>query len=111
MPATRLPVLFCLLVLPALLMAGCYKPTTESRIHDRHAQYRGLSGKSVGILIATSDYTNLHHPDAQQTMAREITRRIATNMPDVTVSNPDQITAWQQDNPYWTTRTPSMLIE
>jgi hypothetical protein len=91
-------------------LVGCHKPIHEPREYDITAQYRGLDGKRVAVIVAVSDQTNYQFPDARARLTRDISRRIQLNVPEVQVTNPDEVLLWQNANEYWTARPPSMLI-
>lgn len=95
----------------AVYAVGCHESVHDPKTYDREAQYIGLNEKSVAVIVAMSDQTEYKYPNARRQLAREITRRLALNVPGVTVVDPDRILAWQQQNPYWTARTPSQIIE
>jgi hypothetical protein len=101
-----------LLVLVCVVAIGC-GPTrgVTEKVIDVEGQYDGLANRSVAIVVSMSDYAQFNHPTAKQAIAEEMARRIQANVPGVTLTSPAEIAAWQQDNPYWATRPPSMLID
>ncbi|MEM9414430.1 MAG: hypothetical protein AAGA29_02990 [Planctomycetota bacterium] len=94
-----------------LTLAACHESVHDPKTYDREAQYLGLNDQSVAVIVAMSDQTEYRYPDARQQIAREITRRIAISVPGIDVVNPDVLIQWQAENPYWTARPPSMVIE
>lgn len=91
-------------------LTGCHESVHDPKEYDVTAQYLGLDGKRVAVIVAVSDQTNYQFPDARARLTREISRRIQLNVPDVKVTNPDDVLVWQNANEYWTARPPSMLI-
>ena len=92
-------------------LGGCHQSVHDPKDYDVTAQYLGLDNHSVAVIVATSDQLNYRQPGAARQLAREITRRIAINVPGVTVVDPDRLLAWQAENPYWSARTPGQLID
>ena len=90
---------------------GCHESVHDPKEYDVTAQYLGLEGKRVGVIVAVSDHTHFRHPGLQRQLAREISRRIQLNLPDSQVMNPDTIVLWQADNEFWTARRPSVLLD
>lgn len=107
----RAPLLVLTLLCAALCIVGCHESVHDPKTYDRTAQYTGLNGQSVAVIVALSDQSEYKYPNARRQLAREITRRIALNVPGVTVVDPDRILIWQQENPFWTARTPGQLID
>lgn len=95
-----------------VLLAGCNRPgSMNQEVIDVKAQYLDLANRSVAIVVSMSDFTEFRHPQAKQMISEEMTRRIQTNVPGVTLTSPREIIAWQKENAYWATRPPSMLIK
>lgn len=95
-----------------MLLAGC-GPTrgVTQDVIDVKGQYFDLSNRSVAVVVSMSDFAQFNHPVAKEMITREMVRRIQTNVPGVTMTRPEEILAWQRNNPYWATRPPSMMIE
>ena len=110
-PRPTTPTTLLLAIAAVMLLAGCNNMPGQPEVIDVKARYLGLDNHSVAVVVATRDYTDFNYPDARPDMTREITRRIQANVPGVTVTDPEQILKWQEDNPYWATRPPSALIE
>ena len=83
----------------------------EAEIIEVQAKYLGLNDKTVAVVVSVSDHTNFNYPEARQRITGEVTRRIKVGVPGVTVTEPYKILKWQDDNPYWSTRPPSAMIE
>lgn len=75
------------------------------------AEYRGLEGKSVAVLVAADEYTLGTYPTAPLGVARAVSARLAENMPSVTVTDPQEIVKFQQKNPFWITSRYGELVE
>jgi hypothetical protein len=100
-----------LLVAVLLLQTSCNGARTMmEEVIDVEAQYTDLTNRSVAVVVSMSDYAQFNHPEAKQAITDEMVRRIKANVPGVTVTSPSEVLQWQQDNPYWATRPPSMLI-
>ena len=108
MPTTGRLLTLTLAVL--LVVTGCHTSVHDPKDYDVTAQYTGLDNQSVAVIVGASDHTRYRHPNASRQIAREVSRRITLNVPEVTVIDPDRILAWQEQNPYWTARTPGQLI-
>lgn len=94
-----------------LSLAGCsLMPTTGSKTYQVSARYTDLENRSVAVLVATGEYIDFNHPNVREQLTREVTQRIATNVPGVQVTDPEQVLRFQEENPYWTARAPSELI-
>lgn len=101
-----------LAVLGLLTSAGCssWSPTGPEVI-DVDAQYLGLQDQRVAVVVSTSDHTDFKFPEARERITREVTRRIVAGVAGVTVADPGEVLRWQEENPYWATRPPSMLVD
>lgn len=75
------------------------------------AEYRGLEGQSVAVLVSADEYIYFEHPQVVQTIGREVSARLASTLPDVRVTNPLQLARFQRENPYWNTLTYGDLIK
>lgn len=95
-----------------LVAVGCgpERSVTE-KVIDVKGQYKDLSNRSVAVVVSMSDYAQFNHPAAKAKITGEIAGRIQANVPGVTLTNPEEILAWQRENPYWATRPPSMMIQ
>lgn len=94
-----------------VLLAGCEPRSVTQKVIDVQGQYDDLANRSVAVVVSMSDYTEFKHPQAKQRIAEEIARLIQANVPGATLTSPNEIIAWQQENAYWATRPPSMLIK
>ncbi|MBX2851467.1 MAG: hypothetical protein KTR15_06965 [Phycisphaeraceae bacterium] len=100
-----------LLVGAAVLLTGCSGARSMTQeVIDVKAQYLDLNNRSVAVVVSMSDYAEFNHPGAKQGICEEMVRRIKANVPGVTLTSPNEVLQWQEDNPYWATRPPSMLI-
>ena len=100
-----------LLLGSALLLTGCSGARSMTQeVIDVKAQYTDQDNRSVALVVSMSDFTEFNHPGAKQAVTEEMVRRIKANVPGVTLTSPSDVLQWQQDNPYWATRPPSMLI-
>ena len=65
------------------------------------AQYRGLDGKSVAVMVAANDHVLFRHPTATLDVCRAVTARLVKEMNTVTVVDPQQVIGYQNSNPHW----------
>lgn len=103
--------IFCLVAL-VLGLAGCQSLGygKKEKLIDVSAQYTGLADKRVAVVVSTNDHTAFNYPKARAIITNEVSRRIMTNVPGAQVSDPKEVLVWQDENAYWATRPPSMLI-
>ena len=73
----------------------------DEEIYEVSGQYLGLEGKSIAVMVVADEYLLFNYPHAQLGVARAVSARLADNMPTVTVMDPAQILAFQNNNPYW----------
>lgn len=94
-----------------VLLSGCESRSVTEKVIDVEGQYLDLANRSVAVVVSMSDYTEFKHPEAKKRITEEIARLIQANVPGATLTSPNEIIAWQQENAYWATRPPSMLIK
>lgn len=75
----------------------------DNKVVDKKAQYLGLEGKTVAVLVAADEYTLFAHPEAPSAVSRAVSRQIAADIKNVTLMNPKDLAAFQKDNMYWHT--------
>lgn len=101
-----------LLVGMLAIFGGCQGTRSlNQEVTDVKAQYLGLANRSVAVVVSMSDFAQFKYPKAKQMIAEEMARRIQENVPGVALMSPRAIIAWQEENAYWATRPPSMLIK
>lgn len=90
-------------VLLALCLAGtgCNPQAFEKKKIDVQAEYRGLDGQRVAVMVAADSHLLYQYPQAPDIVCRAITAKIAKNVPGVTTTIPDQVMDFQKNNPYW----------
>lgn len=76
---------------------------SDNKTIDRKAQYLGLEGKTVAVLVAADEYTLFAHPDAPAAVSRAVSRQVAADIKGVTLMNPKDLAAFQKENMYWHT--------
>ena len=69
--------------------------------YDVEAQYRGLEGKTVAVMVAAHEHILFRHPKASIDVCRAISQRLVENLGTVTVVDPKQVISYQDNNPYW----------
>lgn len=75
------------------------------------AQYLGLPGQKVAVMVAADEYILSRYPDSLLAVSRAVSARIAANIPDATLVPPAQVVEFQKKNPYWTTVPYGRLID
>lgn len=75
------------------------------------AQYTGLIGQKVAVLVQTSETTQFRFPESKRAVTNAMTRSIAQNVEGVTVVPADTALAYQKQNPYWPAVPPSRLLD
>ncbi len=83
----------------------------DEEVTEVEADYRGLEGKSIAVMVAADEYVLFTHPDAQIGVARAVSARLADNMPSVIVMDPAKVVQFQAENPYWYAIPYSELIQ
>lgn len=115
----RLGVMIITLVIAgaSLLLAGCggvaaatYVIAGPTKTVVVPAQYTGLEGRTIAVMIAGDEYMLYRFPDAQNRLAANISARIAENVDGARVVNPATVTKFQKDNPEWMTLPYGELI-
>lgn len=97
-----------------LTQSGCWLAATAfggEKTYKVQAQYRGLQGKTVAVLVAADEYVLFTQPRAPQLLIQAVSRELAAHVEDIRVVNPQRVAAFQQQNPYWSTTPYTRLIE
>ena len=107
----------CMVLSFALLNSGCdmfgwaaQSIVGTERTIDLKAQYTGLTGKTVAIVISADDQTLFNYPGAVLAISRAIGTKLTADIPGIKIINPEQIVQFQRTNPYWNTLPYNMLI-
>jgi len=102
----------CVLLALSLGVSGCIVGAIMSgpQTYDIKAQYLGLQGKRVAVLVAADEYILFTQPKAEELISSAIATELAGNVIDVRVANPAQVLEFMRSNPYWTTMPYSELI-
>lgn len=120
MSSARRPTLGALALLLALvtILPGCvvagwladgfHDPDAPVRVE---AEYLGLEGQRVAVLVDTDISVAFQQPLAQLEVASAISDRIASEVPEVTVRDAREIVEFQQRNIYWNTSPYAELME
>jgi hypothetical protein len=118
-PALRAVALLALAALAASA-GGCqaagllaYAIGGDTKTVSKKAQYRGLEGKTVAVLIDLDSETALRYNAAQVNLCTSISSALAqagAEGPGARPADPRQIIKFQKDNPYWSTRPYSQLL-
>jgi len=73
------------------------------------AEYKGLDGQSVAVLVDADLSILFGHPLAQLEVCQRVTDEIAAHVPGVKVLDAKQVVDFQQRNIYWNTKLPAEL--
>ncbi|MEZ6192517.1 MAG: hypothetical protein R3C45_14675 [Phycisphaerales bacterium] len=103
--------LWLILSLVCLHGVGCGPMPGEKKMIDVKAQYLGLADQRVAVLTSADPHLLHDYPKAPLLINQAITSRIAKNVPGVTTTIPDEIDAFQKQNPYWMNMRYSELAE
>lgn len=117
--AVRSGVACLLLALAGMSLAGCEAAGFvayavaggEGAKIKVEAEYKGLQGERVAVLVNADPGLLYRHPNAQLEIGTAVSEAIAANVPAVTVIDPSDIVAFQQRNIYWSTATYSRLAD
>ncbi len=105
--------ILCLLGLMTLIpAAGCQLAAfvmPRETTYDVKAQYLGLENKSVAVIVAADEFTLYRYPRARYFTSAAVSSAIQAAVPGVSLVDPRQITAFQEQQPYWTTMPYSQL--
>jgi len=101
-----------LLLAAATALAGCQavgfvaQGVEEIAPPDKiKAEYDGPKGQRVAVLVDADLGIMFEHPQAQVEVCQALSERLAAKVPDVTVRNPKDVIAFQNENIYWNTAT------
>jgi hypothetical protein len=106
-----------ILLLAISAMPGCSLVGFGAQVFDGEttrqvdARYTNLTGQRVAVLVAASDNTLFQHPQARQVITKTISRRLAENVKNISLMNPEQVIDYQVANPYWHTLPYSDVLE
>ncbi|MEM8782722.1 MAG: hypothetical protein AAGE65_07670 [Planctomycetota bacterium] len=74
------------------------------------AQYTGLVGRRVAVLVQMNEQAEFRFPESTAGIANVMTSSIAQNVEGVTVLAARRTLAYQQQNPFWPATPPSRLL-
>ena len=74
------------------------------------AEYRGLAGQRIGVLVAADDATYFRFPRAASQVNQAVVIGLAKALPEATLLTPDAAEDYVKRNPYWVTRRPATLM-
>ncbi|MEX0655426.1 MAG: hypothetical protein WD534_01865 [Phycisphaeraceae bacterium] len=75
------------------------------------AEYEGLEGQRVAVLVAVDEYTLHQHRQAPLLICRSVSSQLAEHVPGTALVNPRDVMAFQHENPYWATDRYGHVIE
>ncbi|MEM6393339.1 MAG: hypothetical protein AAF797_11250 [Planctomycetota bacterium] len=108
---TRIHTRLALLMLVLLAAAACGRIPGQPQYATIDARYTDLSGKTVAVMVAADPFIERRHPQARENIMGAVARSIVSEVDGARVVNPRDLLQYQEDNPTWTTVTPSTLIE
>lgn len=67
------------------------------------AQYLGLDGSTVAVLVSASPQTGYTHPHATTAVTQAVSARLLREVEAIDVIDPRDLEAFRRRNPYWNT--------
>lgn len=105
-------------VAAALLLGGCNVMgwvangvAGGGKTENVNADYKGLSGHSIAVMVAAADTTQYRYPQAPLAISKAVSTQLADHLKGVRLMSPKQVIAYQRNNPYWTDTPYSDLIK
>jgi len=97
------------IVLSTLVMCGCDTSTTRGLLYlfgptvkkTVKAEYSGLEGHSVAVLVYTGPGIVCDYPKAQDELSVAIARELRNRLRDVSIIPPNTVMSYQHNNPDW----------
>jgi hypothetical protein len=81
---------------------GCNPlPSEKRKMVDVPAEYLGLAGQRVAVMVAADGRTLSEYRDAPLRLSQAVTSRIAEHVPGIRTTVPDEVIRFQEANPYW----------
>ncbi|MEX0777813.1 MAG: hypothetical protein WD042_19095 [Phycisphaeraceae bacterium] len=107
-----------MLLLAAVLVPGCavlglaaYGVGGGTKTLKVDAQYRGLAGRSVAVVVAADEYVLYEFPNAPLAVGQVVSSELVTHIPGLRVTDPRQVVDFQRANPYWATLPYGALVK
>ena len=89
-------------------MAGCSGPGLGGTDAKKYpADYQGLEGKTLAIVVYVDSATNFEFPSAREEISNFVTQQIQTTMPKTRLVPYDMVIRWQNETINWQALTPS----
>jgi hypothetical protein len=101
------PLLVCLMLTLTLLGTGCaaarywHYITNGPKEKKVKAQFRGLVGKKVAVMVYIPDEVLYDYPDARYSLATRISTELESKIKNVTVVDARTVSRYQDDNIRW----------
>lgn len=73
------------------------------------AEYNGLAGRTVAVLVAADEGTLYANPQIAADLGRIVSSSIASNVDAATLMDPQQVEKFQDENPFWFTVPPNVV--
>lgn len=81
------------------------------RTYDVDAEYTGLEGKRVAVIVAADEMTLFAQPGLQGRVCRAVTAQLGSDIVGIQLTTPEKVTKFQFDNTYWNTLTYGDLLK
>lgn len=75
------------------------------------AEYLGLANKTVAVMVVPNGGTQLNFPEAERDISKNVSSRLSVHIPGIKLISPDDIIAYQKQNPHWITLPYSELLK
>lgn len=109
---------FITLLLSVITLTGCNMiryaarvlepPTTRVQVN---AEYLGLANKTTAVMVVPNSGTQLNFPEAEIDITKSMTSRLSVHVPGIKLVSPEDIVAYQKQNPHWITLPYSELLK
>ena len=100
--------LLLLLLLPAALLCGCnvmaytlYVLFPGSREKTIEAEYAGLDGNSVAVVVYADRATRYEHFEVRRSVSAAVLGELVRHVDEVDVIDPARVVKYQRENIYW----------
>lgn len=83
---------------------------SENKTVTVSAEYSGLDDHSVAVLVSADEYTFFEYPNSTAVACKHVSAALAAAIPGIRVIDPEQISEFQRENPYWNTLPYDQLL-
>jgi len=74
-------------------------------------EYEQIAGRHIAVVTSMDDPTLSLTPGAATALTQSVSRQIASDIPNVTVVDPEQLNAFLRRNPYWVTMPYGEIVD